>query len=329
MEPAIRSQFSSEILDEALSRYGIEPASVRELAGFESFVYECTHGGQDRILRISHSLHRNAEAIAGELDWIGYLAANGVRACPAVASRSDNLLEVLGDGSEYFTAAVFDKALGGPADGQVWQSSLFEEMGLMMGRMHALAKRYAPSNPSFKRPEWHEDVTGIAERFLPADQKVVVDRFNSTLSATHALPKDADSYGLVHLDFHRGNFFVDDGRIYLFDFDDCQYSWFADDIAMALFYAVPHDCSSARDRESARAFMHHFLTGYRTQNKVGSDWIARVPMFLKRREFDLYTVIHRSMDLDHLDAWATSFMNQRRFNIEHDVPYVDIDFAAL
>jgi hypothetical protein len=52
-------------------------------------------------------------------------------------------------------------------------------------------------------------------------------------------------------------------------------------------------------------------------------------MFLKRRELDLYTMIHRSMDLDHLDGWPASFMNQRRFKIEHDVPYVGIDFTVL
>ncbi len=41
MEPSIRAQFGDDVLAEALSRWGIERAQVRELDGFESFVYDC------------------------------------------------------------------------------------------------------------------------------------------------------------------------------------------------------------------------------------------------------------------------------------------------
>jgi hypothetical protein len=34
--------------------------------------------------------------------------------------------------------------------------------------------------------------------------------------------------------------------------------------------------------------------------------MAEIPRFLKQREIDLYIAIHRSMDLDHLDAWCAS-----------------------
>ena len=43
---------------------------------------------------------------------------------------------------------------------------------------------------------------------------------------------------------------------------------------------------------------------------------------------DLYVVIHRSFDLDDLDPWCASFMDNRKYKIENDVPYVDMDFGA-
>jgi len=45
------------------------------------------------------------------------------------------------------------------------------------------------------------------------------------------------------------------------------------------------------------------------------------------REIDLYIAIHRSFDLDDLDPWCASFMRDRKYKIEHDVPYVDMSFG--
>ena len=47
------------------------------------------------------------------------------------------------------------------------------------------------------------------------------------------------TYGLIRQESHGNNFLVDDvGQITLFDFDDCAYSWFSNDIAIVLFYIV-------------------------------------------------------------------------------------------
>jgi len=329
MEAEIRSQFSPTVLDEVASRYGIETSGLQAMDGFESFVYRCTHGGKPRILKISHSLRRSAEQIAGEIDWIRHLAENGVTACPPVPSLRGKLLETVpGDGG-YFTAVVFTMAPGRPAGDDEWQPSLFERMGRMMGQMHQLSRTYTPASDLWRRPEWYEDSTGLADKFLSPDQQAIIDKFNASQSETHALPKDPETYGLIHCDFHRGNFLVSNETIHLFDFDDCQYSWYADDIAIALFYAVPHDCSSPADLAFAETFMNHFLAGYRQHSHIGSDWTSRIPMFLKRRELDLYTIIHRSLDLNDLGTWPGSFMKNRASKIENDVPYVNIDFSVL
>ena len=336
MEAAIKEQFSPAILDEALARFGIDPAGVEPLDGFESFVYRVRLGGKERILRVSHSLHRGARAIAAEIDWVNYLAGDGLTVCEAVPSTNRNLVEVIesetgGDG-DHFTAAVFRAAPGRKADEETWQRPIFEAMGRMMGRMHALSTRYEPGggDPDFeRRPQWDEDIPE-AEKFLPPGHESVIGKMEALIAETHSLPTSRDSFGLVHIDFHRGNFHVDEqGGIHLFDFDDCQYSWFADDIAMALFYAVPHDCSSPADLEAAGEFLRHFLTGYREENEVDSEWLCRIPQFLKRREMDLYTVVHRSLDLENPDPWTASFMDRRRFKIENEVPYVDLDFSEF
>ncbi len=75
--------------------------------------------------------------------------------------------------------------------------------------------------------------------------------------------------------------------------------------------------------------MVRFLEGYRREFQVDSEWLKHIPQFLKRPEFDLYIIIHRSFDLDDLGAWERSFMHNRKSKPENDVPYVDIDFGSL
>jgi Ser/Thr protein kinase RdoA (MazF antagonist) len=133
---------------------------------------------------------------------------------------------------------------------------------------------------------------------------------------------------LIHQDAHGGNFFVDDaGRITLFDFDDCAYSWYANDIAIVLFYLITNRADAT---EVTRKFMPHFLRGYRRESRLDPIWLKEIPHFLKLREIDLYAVIHRSFDVDHLDdPWCAKFMAGRRERIERDVPYGGFDFEAV
>jgi Ser/Thr protein kinase RdoA (MazF antagonist) len=113
MEPRIRELYSDAILDEALARYGIAKSDIHPLDGFESFVYECQKGDREYVLRVSHSLHRSADLTQGEIEWINYLADNGVPAARAVPSERGNLVEPIQvhDGS-HFTAVSFERAAG-------------------------------------------------------------------------------------------------------------------------------------------------------------------------------------------------------------------------
>jgi len=68
--------------------------------------------------------------------------------------------------------------------------------------------------------------------------------------------------------------------------------------------------------------MHEFLSGYRLENDITTEWLAQIPHFLKLREIDLYIAIHRSMDVNNLnDRWCAEFMRGRKEKIENDVPF--------
>ncbi|MCP4363498.1 MAG: phosphotransferase, partial [Chloroflexi bacterium] len=293
MEKRIKDRYNDDILHTMMQRYAIQPEQIQLLDGFESFMYAFERDGEAYILRVGHSLRRSIPLIQGEVDWINYLAAGGASVSRAILSENRNLVEIVDDGQGgHFLGTAFVKAQGAPPGRAVWGAPLFEEYGRLIGRMHALAKNYQLPDPAWKRPEW--DAPGMLdmEDWLPASEGPVLKKYYTLKTYLDTLPKDGDTYGLIHQDAHGGNFFVDDaGRITLFDFDDCAYSWFMNDIAIVLFYAAVNTDDPSAFTEH---FMTHFLKGYKSKNHLNPAWLKEIPHFLKLREIDLYAIIHRS-----------------------------------
>jgi Ser/Thr protein kinase RdoA (MazF antagonist) len=329
MESRIKERYSDDVLKEAIRRYGIGEDRIRLLDGFESFMYEFERDSGEYILRIGHSIRRSESLIQGEVDWINHLSDGGATVARAVPSESGRLVEHIDDGAGgHFLTTAFVKARGKPPRKAGWAPDFYEAYGSLLGRMHALSKKYAPGDAAWTRPHWHDPIMLEVERFLPASDGAVVERYRDLVAHLKGLSQDAASYGLIHQDAHAGNMFVDEeGTITLFDFDDCTYSWYANDIAIVLFYAV----STVDDAPAfTREFMKHFLTGYRRENRLDPVWWNEVPHFLKLREIDLYAVIHRSFDVESLDdPWGARFMAGRTERLADGVPYIDFEFASL
>lgn len=328
MEQQIKDRYRDSILQEAMQRYGIANDQIRPLDSEENFVYAFARDAYGYILRIAHSLRRSDALIQGEVDWINYLAAGGVSVARAIRSETGKLVEAVDDGAGgHFLVTAFVKADGQPP-WDLWTPALYEAYGQLIGRMHALARHYQPTELAWKRPAWDDAIFEFIERYLPAAEIVAKQKYQTLCAHLRTLPKEPTDYGLIHQDAHGNNFFVDEaGAITLFDFDECAYSWFINDIAIVLFYSV-------MDAEDAiaftQAFMTHFLRGYQQAYRLDPKWLKEMPAFLKLRELELYAVLHRDFDVNNIDdPWAARFMQDRKAKIEHGMPYIDFDFASL
>ena len=326
MEQVIRERFNDEILAEARQRYGIVANALVDLGGFESFMYGFAQDGGEYILRIGHSRRRSVNMIQGEVDWLNYLASRGAGVARAVPSPCGELVEVLPDGQgDNFLATAFVRAQGGHIKREMWNEDFWVKYGRFLGKIHALTKNYEPTQPEWRRPDWDAPIYQETH-WLPESEGLARQKYAELMAYLGTLPRDRESYGLVHQDAHRGNFFVDEaGNITLFDFDDCMYCWYVQDIAMVLFYAITNEPNMD---ELAHNFFKHFRRGYEQENYLDPVWYKEIPAFLKQREIDLYAVIYRSFDLENLnDSWVARFVQGRKERIENDVPYVSINFA--
>ena len=352
MDQHILARYNDTILHEAMRRYGIAPEKIHLLDSFESIVYEFERGGRGFILRVGHSFRKSEALIQGEVDWINHLARGGVSVAQAISSENGKLVEVIDDGQGgQFLVTAFIKAQGQQPWLAGWTSARYENYGRLLGSMHALAVDYEPV-PAWRRPEWDDISLNFIEQYLPETEVIARQNYEALMEHIRALPKDRSSYGLVHQDAHQNNFFIDaDGTLTLFDFDDCAYSWFINDIAIVLFY-ISMDAEELGFKDSAafaHEFMPHFLRGYRQAYALPPAWLKEIPAFLKLRELELYAVVHRDFQIEGVDHWSlerfkqtpgfdansdghmwiASFMRDRKPRIEQNLPFIDYNFESL
>ena len=93
------------------------------------------------------------------MDWINYLADNGMHVPRVVPSHSGKLVEVIEVDGFSLAAVAFEKVEGRRIDFSIvdeWNAKLFERYGKTIGKIHILTKRYEPKDRSFTRMQWYE-----------------------------------------------------------------------------------------------------------------------------------------------------------------------------
>jgi Ser/Thr protein kinase RdoA (MazF antagonist) len=254
-----------------------------------------------------------------------YLYAHGVSVPQPIHSINKTLVEVIDVDRSCFLVTAFQKLPGKTIlDANECTPEIFEQWGQILGRMHALAKLYEPSQPSYRRVEWaRDDLICNAEKYIPA-QGVVLDRLHALISDLHTLPTDRNSYGLIHADFTDINFFVHNHKITVFDFDDCLYHWFVYDLATILHDSPWLPRGEMNEAEFVRYFWRYFIQGYTKENTLEPFWINQLTRFMKLREINLYVVYHKEWDFDNISERSLEFLREIKHNIENDIPSLDL-----
>lgn len=329
MEKSVSRLLTIEIIREAMRLFGAAPDACRLISDVENFVYECSRKDGPFILRITHSSHRGLNQILGELDWMRYLSDHDVVVAQPIPSGQGKFVENidLGDSSFYVTA--FEKIVGeNIIDSNACTPEMYQRWGRTMGRMHQLAKTYLPKEPAIRRAGWSEDdILAHITQYLKG-QTQVLGKIQAMLAWMAGLHQDTDSYGLIHADLTDVNYFVNDGRITVFDFDDCIYHWFVYDIAVVLYENLEWLPQLGMDRDDFGSFFwKHFYAGYAVENKLDAYWLDQIPAFMKFHEMYLYGVFHKKWDLDKLTEKRKNTLQTYQFDIENDVRSLNIRFV--
>lgn len=319
-------------LKQAMQYFGGKEESCLKLSsGFQNEVYEYTYEGERRILRMTPRSRRSVKQIQSELDFIRSLQTGGVNVALPVVSCSGSEIEQIDIESESFFITSFVKAPGqfvNVADEQEWNTKLFQNWGQTIGKMHAIAKQNDSNYETYERPIWKCDRKSM--NFLKSIRTTLAASYEKIIKEVQGFSKERDTYGLIHNDLHQGNFFVKDNTLTIFDFDDCSFNWFAQDIAVTFYHAVWQGLSVRSEQISfPQEFMKHFIEGYNKEHTMNKEIARQIPLFLKLREVFLFTLFHEAWDANNLEEWQVYTVQDLQHRIEHEIPYTNVDFLTL
>jgi Ser/Thr protein kinase RdoA (MazF antagonist) len=273
----------------------LDSTPFTKLGSFESEIWEVQRQGIPFILRITDTAHRQPENLVSEAVWIEYLAKNGIPVAIPIQTLAKDYLVISKDPPCYLM--LFQKATGHTPTHKDATDSFIRSWGEIMGKMHRLASDFSPP-AAFTRTNLLTSFSSLWNLVSDKVDPSIALYYESIMKTCQAFPTDNHYYGLIHYDLHMGNFFVDDGKMIIFDFDDMQYGWFVYDIAMTLYYwfwGADRKGSSLSTNQTARAedavrFLRLFLAGYSKAFPLPDDWLEMIPTFLVIRQMELYFV---------------------------------------
>jgi Ser/Thr protein kinase RdoA (MazF antagonist) len=327
---------NNKVLEKAAKIFGTYKDNLRVFADYEgaaNLVYEYDAFGKTLILRLSFTSERSVNQILAELHFIEYLSERGVRVSIPMRSQNGNLIEVIQADGIDFRIVSFTKGKGMrvPDNGYQYRENApieeyFQNWGQVLGQMHRFTKNYQFLNEQVKRPGWfelHENRFSVLDR-LPDRFVFVGNRIQSTLEVLKSLPKDQDSYGLIHGDFNDGNFTVDylNGDITVFDFDDSCYFWFIYEIASAWEGGIGRVMyRGLKERKSfMERYMDQVLEGYNRENVLSAEWMERLPLFLKLIQIEEF--LHYAQYIDTPDKEIQAGLKYKIKCITEEIPFM-------
>lgn len=329
--PRWEQRFDEYRLEEAAQLIEVEPHRIKQIGGFENIVYSFPKNGQDLILRVGYSTHRTPEMVAAEMHFMDYLAAHQVRIAKPVRFSNGELIACIASGEEQFILSVFEKAPGGHinASHPDWGPGLFQRWGEITGMMHDLEQEYQLPEGMQARP--HQDIIGFDTSLFGAEEHELYTRLIEVDAQINALPHERTAYGLCHRDLHPGNFFVQERNIIAFDFDDCGYDYFVQDIAIAVYYGTIFGDWNVPiyDVEQASAvgnlLYKEFMTGYNRHYRLEDHWIRQLPLFIEKRRLELCLLLYKPYHEAGVSEAKRSWLRHNIEAVKQGIPCMKLE----
>jgi len=277
------------ILLETAKQFCKNAVSTELLAKCRNTIYKVGCEDYSFVLRLSSEHHRNADQIKSELDFQKYLFDNGAAVAEPLQTESGEMCFPLEMDNSRFICSAFAYVKGKSWDERKDESEqIFVKIGAALGKIHRLSKEYYPVN-AVKRRLWSEQ-----QELLKFDifKKHSIELYNKYLDFMLQMDKEektADTFGLTHGDYLVSNYLIDDAdNITVIDFDECEYSWFAADLAICIrAYLFWTENPAALPQKAAEAEMMHYnlLRGYGSENTITADMVYDLEKYIKIRDY--------------------------------------------
>jgi len=227
-----------------LSNYGISNAKV-SCINFEfnaTFSVE-TESGVKYALRININSTRTVENLKAEIEWVRHLnRTSGIHTPTPIATLKDDFfVSAVHPESEQKLNVVMYSWLEGEEIGDEPTLDQLHEVGKAIALLHQESSDFVLSSeselPTFDNFFWGtEDFLFSDKSTLPdPDRRLIQEAHDLIMAFTRELYETSPVH-IIHADCHGWNLMWHEGRLSVFDFDDCGFGVEAQDLAVALYY---------------------------------------------------------------------------------------------
>jgi Ser/Thr protein kinase RdoA (MazF antagonist) len=287
----IQEPFPSDRTLSSLQKlWGIENLTfVRKM---ENIVFSGRRNGQIVFLRLTSPLRRSDAQIAAELSWLTYLSNLDLPVVKPLTARDGQLsLNIQQYGTTY-VSCLFAEAPGQhPTPEEASAPSFLQGLGQLIARLHEATISYQAPRSNERREEWDEE-RGIRHALEAAQwskNAILCEKLYATYNHLKNLPKDEQTYGLVHGDWTPANLFrTNTGKITIIDFDDSCYHFFAFDLAVFPFALAGRLQLPTNHHPQVVQIVDQLLAGYRKIRPLAAWEKQSIPLFMDYLALRLY-----------------------------------------
>ncbi|MEP0755467.1 phosphotransferase [Trichocoleus sp. Lan] len=264
---------------EALRNYGLENAQLTRLGGASNTNFKVDADDKSYVLRLHTSACHDRVAISSELAWLSSLQSDTTLVLPKpIVNLNGELVTGVPADSKPETLCTLIGWVEGKISPivDILTDDQLSKVGSLMAQLHIHSQQFELPE-GFKRQTFDEaHFSGRLEVLYTALSNTELDKsdLNSLkVNASHIiahfaqLQRKQDSFGVIHADFHSGNYLLCDQKVCIIDFDRCGFGFYLYDLALALMEL---------EEQQRKAF----LQGYETVKPLPADYTNLKQVFL-------------------------------------------------
>lgn len=298
---------------------------VKLEGGFQNHVFSFQMGNDRFIARLTPIKKRSKALIEAELAFMESLKLHQIKT-PEIVSIKEKRIYELCIHQERLWLTVFqfiDEKQIDVANLSQWNAPFFYEWGRTIAQIHKIDEE---TRIKIQRPNWLADKDGEVNpipSLLNESEKWVKSIYENLLIKLASYPRTKHNFGLIHHDLHQGNFFKTFNQLILFDFDDCAYNYYVQDLATSIYHALWTGCSfHPQWFDFKQEFLNQFFKGYRSVKPLTKDDLVQIGLFLQLREVFLYMLFKKSWVSSELAEWQTEKIVELETNLRTNrIPY--------
>ena len=286
-----------KLAEEAIKHWDVEVKSINLHLQSENTVFKVEGlDGNTYALRIHRKGYHDLEELNSEHVWTSSLSNAGLLVPEAVVTRSGEAYKTVSflNSSEYRYVGLVKWIEGTILNDLILDleekdvSDVYESLGKVVAKFHKATIAWEKPK-DFKRHSFDTDgflgSKPFWGRFWEAQNATTREREklslirNNITEILSKLPRDINSFGMIHADLHSQNVLIQGKSLSVIDFDDSGFGWYGFDLAVAIWDRLDFTATGCHFDIAYKSL----IRGYLEERPNAKDIIETIPTFLLMR----------------------------------------------